>query len=197
MNLAPEQIFVPSSEEQLIAWLQQAQIDITHWGQAGAKSVAQLWHEVQAGETVLQRIPPRRHVNVVRLLIWRGEQQLIEVRQILADGAVRERGRPPTEKIMAGETASAAAHRGLAEELGLLPTQISKPHVVPATSCQQEPSPSYPGLPSCYWIHDFICEVGGLPAGPFTTREKVSSTEGSWLQHEWAWVSKSGGTHVI
>ena len=88
-----------TSSQQLVLWLGEQGIDLERWGEGEAKSVADLWLEILNGETTLHESPPRRQVQVVELLIVRGEQALIEAMQELANGERRYRNHLPAEKI--------------------------------------------------------------------------------------------------
>ena len=172
----------------LVAWLAGAGVPLAVWGRGGAKTPADLWAELVAGETTLYDDPPRRAVAVVQVFIRRGGQQLLELEQEMADGRRRARGWPPSEKLKRGEDALVAARRCLAEELG-----IAAP---PGTLCEGDPpyehtldSPSYPGLPTTYRVHTMTIDDANL-----TT---VLPDAGFWLEnaaptdpvrrHRWGW----------
>ena len=147
----------------LTNWLAANGLPLNAWGRGGAKTAADLWAEVACGETALRENPPRRAVNVVQVLIRRGEQTLTEIEQEMADGRRRARGWPPSEKLKGGEDVLGAARRCLAEELGII--------VSPDTLCEDVPpyehtldSPSYPGLPTTYRVHTVAIAAAALPA---------------------------------
>ena len=189
MNVQEENIFRPQNISQLVEWLHLAEIDLSVWGKAGAKTVEQLWHEVESGESILQHRPTLRHVNVVRIILRQAGRYLVEVQQQFMDGSIRKRRRPPTEKILAREAPETAALRGIAEELDVDESLIITATVVPASECRTEMSPSYPGLLSCYWLSDYVGEVTGLPTDQFVTVEVVPPENGGWLKHYWEWDS--------
>ena len=64
-------------------WLQAHQIDTTAWGQGAAKSIEDLWREVQNAESALYDEKPLRRVRVLELHILDGERQLMEAAQTL------------------------------------------------------------------------------------------------------------------
>ena len=176
-----------SDVAELREWLTAAAIPIRTWGHNGAKTVAALWQELLAGESVLQTNPPQRQVQVVEIIIRRGDQILIEAAQELANGQVRRRGILPAEKMKAGEGVKTAVWRGLGEELGVhredvifLPDSYQQ-----RQSCHD--SPSYPGLPTLYTIHSLAVQVAGLPEGEFWHDNEAYGPGDPVKRHYWAW----------
>ena len=126
----------------LSAWLRERGVSTESWGKGSAKSVEDLWEEVQAGESELfeqkeeeqQRAPtpppppppttPLRRVRVVSLTLLSPDDPplaLAEASQALPDGRVRRRGLLPlSEKMCAADGGCwrQAAERGVREELG-------------------------------------------------------------------------------
>ena len=100
-------------------WLHAHNVKITHWGQASAKSVADLWQELARGESRLQDDPPSRLVDVTSIHVYQDDHMLVEVAQELGSGRMRRRNSPPAEKMLPGESALDAARRCLHEELHL------------------------------------------------------------------------------
>lgn len=176
------------SWQTLQVWLQQGGVDTSGWGHGRAKSVAHLWHELQRGETELHLQPPRRMVDLVVLLVWRGEQILLEMGQELADGRFRARAWPPSEKMQKGEHYLDTAVRSLYEELGLTREAYTlHPHSY-HTCTQRRDSLSYPTLPADYRFHLLEVEIPHLPHTPFSTAEAEQSTDDAVKRHYWAWA---------
>jgi 8-oxo-dGTP pyrophosphatase MutT (NUDIX family) len=172
----------------LAAWLAAGGVPLAAWGRGGAKTVADLWAEVACGETTLGDAPPRRAVDVVQVLIGRGQQTLTEIEQAMADGRRRVRGWPPSEKLKRGENPLVAARRCLAEELGIT--------VSPGTLCEGVPayehtvdSPSYPGLPTTYRVHTVTIAAADLPdALPDADFWRDNAAPADPVrQHLWGW----------
>jgi hypothetical protein len=180
------------STADLQRWLAQKGIDVRKWGQDGAKRVVDLWQELTGGDARLQDDPPRRHVEVVQVIIRRGHLILVEAAQELSDGQRRTRQRPPSEKMKAGETYVAAALRCLQEELGVAPQQVELK--LETYRCDQTTadSPSYPGLPTLYTVHTLEAVVLGLPQEAFW-RENVAYDGGGdpVKRHLWDWQDGS------
>ena len=170
-----------NSPAELEQWLRQQGVDPGRWH----KSVAHLWVEVAAGESQLQANPPLRLVQVVQIIIRRGQYQLIEVGQQFDNETSRQRVTPPAEKIKGGEDYLVAAGRGLSEELGLTPDQYQLlPHTYHQKIVQSD-SPSFPGLPTRYTIHLVEAHAPTLPATDFCTSE--GATDDPVSKHFWAW----------
>jgi len=181
-------------ETALVEWLQAAGIALDTWGRGGAKTAADLWREVVAGETTLLDGPPRREVRVAQVFIRRGARVLMEIEQELADGRRRERDWPPSEKFKRGEDARVAAQRCLAEELGV--------DVMPSTLYEEgEPytretdSPSYPGLPTEYRVHTIALDAADLPAPGLPDddfwRDNTAAAD-PIRRHLWGWREERG-----
>lgn len=171
----------------LKTWLRQHNIDYSSWGSDATKTVANLWEEIDAGETRLAENPPRRLVEVTRVVIRRGDEILIEVRQDFASGQRRYRNSPPSEKMRPEETYLAAAKRCLAEELGVPPEKnviLTDTH---RRKVWERPSKSYPGLNTRYVIHVVQAEASDLPEGPFCTMERATGPGDPVRRHHWEW----------
>ena len=168
-------------------WLAAAGVPLGRWGRDGAKTPADLWAEVAAGETTLRNAPPRRAVGVAQVLVRRGGRVLTEIAQEMADGRRRERGRPPSEKLKGGEDAPAAARRCLAEELGI----IAPPGVLYEDRPAEErtlDSPSYPGLPTTYRLFPMAVAADDLPALPEVDFWRDNAAAGDPVRrHLWGW----------
>ena len=112
--------------EELKAWLRDQNINVDRWGEGAAKTVENLWAEIDEGETLLQRDPPRRLIEVVRVVVRRDAFILIEARQEFVSGRQRTRNRPPSEKMRPDESYEEAAYRCIEEELGIAPSAVTR-----------------------------------------------------------------------
>ncbi|XP_022762926.1 uncharacterized protein LOC111308666 isoform X2 [Durio zibethinus] len=178
---------------------------LTSWGvKPGTKNVHNLWLELSEGETSLvDSSPPLRTVNVVTVRIL-GEDNLIlvESRQELSDGSVRDRFRPLSEKMKPHETPEEAVARAVKEELGSI-IDSGVVRIVPGSyqkKLEERNSVSYPGLPARYVLHSVDAWVEGLPEEDFCTEEKdeYKDFDGtrrlekavSVRKHYWKWGQK-------
>ena len=135
-------------------------IDLDRWSRdRGTKDLRDLQSEIDRGETQLKSIDGvlRRLVRVVRIAIEVrfGDKsfQLVEDKQIFFTGAVRHRElKNIAEKIEPDETPLQAVYRALQAEIGL--DYQGDPIFVDA-KIEQQDSPSYPGLSSCYQMFDY------------------------------------------
>jgi hypothetical protein len=172
------------SPDELAAWLAESGIDTAGWGLGSTKTLDDLWSEYVSGESGFATDPPSRLVEVAQLIIRRGDAILLEVEQSFSDGRRRNRLRPPSEKLLRGETPRAAALRCLSEELGLTTADV-------ALTGQREPSlemadsPSYPGLPTRYVFHTFEAAADSLPDGDFSRDN--SDPDDPIRRHLWGW----------
>ena len=177
-----------NSAAELNDWLLAHGIDTSTWGQSSkTKTVANLWAEIQRGETRLQMDPPLRHVQVVRVLVRRGDEVLIEARQLFRDGRDRLRNRLPSEKLKPGEDPLHAARRCLEEEMAIPPEKITIYPNTYRTRLVETGSDSYPGLPCRYEFHLVEAAVPGLPSGSLSTEEQASGPGDPVSQHFWEW----------
>lgn len=173
---------------QLAAWLAEHGVDTAVWGQSSHKSITDLWQEIEAGESVLQAGPVRRLVRVAEVIVRQGDRMLVEMAQELADGRIRQRHLPPSEKIKPDEDVVQAARRCLAEEVGLPPAQVE---VLSITALPERPavsSPSYPGLMTRYAVYRVETAVTGLPAAPFWHENQAASAHDPVKRHRWDWA---------
>ncbi len=168
---------------ELAAWLVAAGIDLSGWGAGAAKGVDDLWQEYRDGESRFDDEPPSRVVDVAQVIIRRGDRLLVELAQEMADGRRRERLRPPSEKLMAGESPRDAAARCLLEELGL----VVAPGELISRGVEERAadSPSYPGLPTRYHLYTFETTAAALPDEPFA-RENAADGD-PVRRHYWGW----------
>jgi hypothetical protein len=151
--------------QQLLAQLDKAAIPMHLWGQGKAKTLDDLIAEITDGETVLTGDGDtfRRNLSVLTVHVYcvrEGKRwQLYEDRQEF-DGRPEPKRRGYSwlsEKLKHGEEPGQAVSRAIKEELGIDGPFTS---VVLNGSRQDERQPdSYPGLRSCYMIHDFTVEI--------------------------------------
>ncbi|MCA9917455.1 MAG: NUDIX domain-containing protein [Anaerolineales bacterium] len=160
------------------------------WGKNSSKSLHNLWQELEAGEVQLKEPPPLRVVEVVQIIIPRGDQILVEAEQEFVNGQRRFRNQPPSEKVKPEETIEEAAYRCLLEELGILPADI----ILNLASHQEHQtrtnSISYPGLPSQYNFHVLEAAVSGLPEGAFWRDNQTGDSVDPVRRHRWVWQPK-------
>lgn len=172
---------------ELADWLEEMGIDLYAWGTGSYKSIANLWDEYKAGEVSFADDPPMRIVKVVQIHVQQDDAFLFEVEQQFSDGKRRFRNQPPAEKIKQGETSIDAAYRCLQEELGLKPGQVAKISLADEQDEEVTLSPSYPGLPTTYLIHEIKAHVIGLPKEDFW-RENMAASDGDPVsRHLWSW----------
>jgi ADP-ribose pyrophosphatase YjhB (NUDIX family) len=175
------------NEQQLQAWLKAVGVNTALWGEGQAKTVGHLWVELDCGEAKLIDDPPLRLVDVVQIIIRRGKQVLLEVKQELDNNQVRFRNQPPSEKIKAGEDYSTAALRCLVEELGVKETAVTILHDTYTTTESETDSLSYPGLRTRYTFHLVEAIVSGLPNAAFWCENKAHGEGDPIVRHWWAW----------
>ncbi|XVF53280.1 hypothetical protein PTKIN_Ptkin05aG0086800 [Pterospermum kingtungense] len=177
---------------------------LASWGvKPGTKNVHNLWLELSEGETSLvDSFPPLRTVNVVTVrILGKDDLVLVESRQELSDGTVRDRFRPLSEKMKPYETPEEAVARAVKEELGSI-IDSGVVRIVPGSyqkKLEERNSESYPGLPARYVLHSVDAWVEGLPDEDFCTEEKeeYEDVDGnrdlekavSVRKHYWKWVS--------
>ncbi|KAL2641704.1 hypothetical protein R1flu_009291 [Riccia fluitans] len=168
--------------ENLARWLEEriGSSVLSQWGSASAtKRVANLWCELVEGEISLEDSrPPKRTAHVASVKI-RNEQGhvLVEAYQQMADGRVRPRNRPLSEKMRPGEHVEEACLRGIYEELGCQMGARERVVIIPESYRREEEereSFSYPGLPTRYVIHTMVALVDQLPSTEFSTEEDES-----------------------
>ncbi|GKV50781.1 hypothetical protein SLEP1_g57476 [Rubroshorea leprosula] len=163
--------------------------------------VAVTFSTVNSGETSLaDSSRPLRTVNVVTVrIIGKDNRVLVESRQELSDGSVRDRFRPLSEKVKPGENPEEAAIRAVKEELGSIigggfgDGGVVK--IVPGSyqkKVEERNSVSYPGLPACYVLHSLDAWVEGLPEGEFCSEEEqeYEDADGSRTQEKAVSVRK-------
>ncbi|XP_018514978.1 uncharacterized protein LOC103874317 [Brassica rapa] len=181
------------------------------WGvKPGTKNVHNLWLELSDGESsITDSTPPVRAVNVVTVrVIGKNGKILVEGRQELSDGSVRERFRPLSEKMKPDETPDEAVFRAVREELGSIfdggeDDVVGRVKILPGSysrRVEEKNSMSYPGLPARYALHSVDATVEGLPEEDFCTEENECDGESveetraagkavTVKRHHWKWFS--------
>ncbi len=154
------------SPAELAAVLERFGVKAEPWGQAEAKSLDDLFGEIEEGETALCIDGEGRLVRLVSAVradvLYRtdaGEVLILrEDRQVFADGRVRRRsiGASLAEKMKPGEEPAAAIERGIREELGVEGALDLVPR---GESVERRDSPSYPGLSSIYRFYRFTAAL--------------------------------------
>ncbi len=177
-------------------WLVTHSIDTSLWGKGQAKSVLDLWLEIENSETTLEESTQPaatllRRVQVVELRIERGHQLLLEAEQELANGEYRQRNHLPAEKIKPGETPLDAARRCLIEEMAMREDDLVEVTIEVNTSREAvRLSPSYPGLSSHYLIFQATILDLHLPNVDFLTPNRAHAEGDPVKAHHWRWVDK-------
>lgn len=174
----------------LEAWLKKHGINYTAWGKNSSKSLRNLWQELDAGEVQLKEAPPLRVVQVVQIIIRRGDAILVEAEQEFVNGQRRFRNQPPSEKVKPDETIEQAACRCLLEELGIPPEAITLNLASHRQHQTNTNSISYPGLPSQYNFHVLEAAVSGLPEGDFWRDNQTGGLVDPVKRHRWVWQAK-------
>ena len=181
------------SADHLGSILQMTNIDTLTWGTGKAKSVQDLYGEIQEGETVLvsEGGELRRQVSVATVDVFYTDSsgkklKLVEVKQVWHDGSGRERSRDMkqsvSEKLKVGENPLIAIVRGLQEELGINVPSEAIVALMPTES--NELSPSYPGLQCQYKFSHFetsISEASFKPEG-YVEDDGKKFTHFQWVQ---------------
>lgn len=168
--------------ENLALWLEEriGSSVVSQWGNAAAtKRVSNLWCELVEGEISLEDSrPPKRTAHVASVKIRNDQGHvLVEAYQQMADGRVRPRNRPLSEKMRPGEHVEEACLRGIFEELGCQMGARERVVMVPESYRREEEereSFSYPGLPTRYVIHTMVAHIEHLPSTEFSTDEDES-----------------------
>jgi hypothetical protein len=175
------------SPRALRQWLLARQIPVQLWGRGTAKTVDALWHELRLGECALRADPVLRLTGVVVVWIQRGPLCLFELSQAWADGRIRPRNGPPSDKLRPAESWQEGALRCLWEELALSPSDITLEDEPLREILVERDSSSYPGLPSRYHSVHVRARVEGLPDGAFRTAEQDPEPSDPVRFHDWGW----------
>lgn len=182
----------PKSAKQLKSLLKKHDIDYGAWGTGLAKTITDLLKEIRDGESVLRVHRGRlvRQVSHAQANITHGSMRLVETHQVLANGAVRDRGdtdRSVSEKIRKGESPRAAMIRGIREELGLS-SFAGNGLTVSTTRTKRSPAggDSYPNLPAEHVLHQFNWQMPReyfIPEG-YIERQTRKTSYFAWKEAE-------------
>ncbi|MFA7193327.1 MAG: NUDIX hydrolase [Candidatus Paceibacterota bacterium] len=143
---------------QLHRILESHDISIDEWGKGKAKSLENLLHEINSGESILASVEGKIYraaigsvVRVYRLYNG-GLCVLTEGKQVFADGTVHRRDLPFSvgEKVFPGESSLEAAQRAFKEELGIDEKIEFNRHSEYVQG--PVPSTSYPGILTTYFV---------------------------------------------
>jgi hypothetical protein len=177
------------STDDLKNWLLGQKIDLTIWNCGDAKSVENLFDELQHGDCSIQLRPPLRVIYVVQVFIIRDKSILVELEQEMSDHRKRKRNLPPSEKMKPGESWANATKRCLKEELQIEPDAIKIITKECKPSIRYRNSNSYPGLKTKYFIYRIHTEVNGLPEGNFWSEEETRVEDADVIRnHYWGWT---------
>ncbi|KAJ3672425.1 hypothetical protein LUZ60_007146 [Juncus effusus] len=177
---------------------------LASWGSSpGTKTLHNLFLELSLGETALLISDETliRTVQVASINIRNPNGSvLIEAKQLMSDGSIRERSRPLSEKMKPLESLEEAVKRAVREELG----EAVIVEILDGSSSvrvEERESVSYPGLAARYVLHSVEARViEGLPLeGEFETEETGEheydgtgeDLEGKAVtvkKHYWKWV---------
>ncbi|KAL0052048.1 hypothetical protein WJX82_007118 [Trebouxia sp. C0006] len=105
----------------LSTWLVDHDVDLTGYGRGQAKSVQQLWREVEDGETVfsVSGKAVTRCIDAMLVYVINSSNKVLQEEfQVMPNGTKRARDVPVAEKMKAGEAWKDAAIRAVNEELG-------------------------------------------------------------------------------
>ncbi|KAL1498953.1 hypothetical protein AB1Y20_013481 [Prymnesium parvum] len=183
-------------EAELREWLRYHHVNISQWGQGKAKSVAELFAEVESKEATLQVLSGRvfRCVKVVKLVARRPEDtkrssHLVQVAQTLPDGRVKSDLVLPSGKLLDGETPLFASMRAAKIELGD-PLNLTLEQIFPDKSSllawnEVADSPAFPSLRTKYRLYQLEVIVEGIPATSFVTRKGKRSNGYKQQFFEW------------
>jgi len=155
------------------------------WGHGEAKTIGDLTDEINAGEShlVIDSSGIHRVLSIVRMnIVNKNLGTLVHVKTVLPDGRVRKIQGLPSGKIIRGETPLAALQREMTEELNLDPQWYTQ--TPQAVIMGEDPSKSYPRLPSIYEIHPWNITIHEgiveLRQGGFVTQEDEQVLYFSW-----------------
>jgi hypothetical protein len=171
------------NEAHLRELLEGDDVDLTNWGVGKAKSVKQLFGELEEGSCFLERPGGggkiRRVVEPVFIqIIWRGRFVLVNTVQQLDDGRKRDRymflaeKREPRDDGSLAGTADGVwdtAIRGMAAELNIPQSDLLAKDVLRLREDEyvcselQKDSFSYPGIPGIYRNHYILLDILNTP----------------------------------
>ena len=172
------------NHKQLSDWLGQNGVDLALWGVGKAKSVADLFLQVEGKERTLEVIDGVVHtaLSVMKLVIrqpGKPKSHLVSNAQKLPGKAQEKRNTLPNIKLSDGEAPRHACIRGVLEELGSVVPDESK--IAPITSSlvtwsEFNISSSFPAISSHYkyrsrcWIVAFFTAACGRRYPPLSAQ---------------------------
>ena len=153
-----------SAVEELEKCLTQYHVDSARWN--GAK-VETLFDDLKKGECVLEAKEGQLHrrVNVVSVRCFHTNQnqerlKLVEEKQVLADGKIRQRGYEfVSETMKPNETPLEASVRALAEELQISDPELQFQATPEYNEDKTKDSTTYVGIPTHYIVYHFKTEI--------------------------------------
>ncbi|KAG2239424.1 hypothetical protein Bca52824_091768 [Brassica carinata] len=160
--------------------------------QTGDQNVHNLWLELSDGETsITDSTPPVRAVSVVTVrVIGKNGNILVEGRQELSDGSVRERFRPLSEKMKPDETPEEAVFRAVREELGSIfsgeDDVVQRVKILPGSysrRVEEKNSMSYRGCPRVTLFTRWTRRCGDYRR-KISARRRMSVMERRWRKRE-------------
>lgn len=165
INQAVELIDFAGSVDDLGNLLAQYGIDVSLWGKGDAKTVKDLYQELQSGEADLVLLSGRKSelfrrtivalINIFYKDTNGGLWVLKESKQVFNDGRqrVRDLRASLSEKVQSQENVVDAACRGIHEELDIVidPQRLE----FKGTQLEIKESQSYPNLLTCYVMEEF------------------------------------------
>ncbi len=165
-----------------------AGLDIDLYGQAGTKSIDELFAETQNGECRLAwggytNILYRR-VEVVRMDVYCDRHRLVEVEQRFSDGRKRHRILEASlaEKMKPGETQEEAVIRLIQEEAPVFSEDCCSVPAYKRSIEEQKTSGSYPGLATRYVFHDYDWFLVGVnTSDDITVKEPDKEVLYRWI----------------
>jgi hypothetical protein len=178
-------------QQSLSALLDRHHIDWRNWGQGDSLGLPTLAKEVQAGESVFLEDGGtiRRVVRVINIrvsFIDHGQiKYLQEDHVVLADGRTRRRTvlGAVNEKAKPGEPPSAAAHRGMLEEVGI---DFDFTNVPCQETVTDKISANYVGLPCRFqnFIYNVTIEPKDYNPEGYLEKEPGKTTYFTWTDNE-------------
>lgn len=179
-------------------------IDLSQFGKGEAKTVQDLFWEVQRSECVMgmHQMEFKRMIRVLRVMVWaktpEGDRVLMEGGQVLGDGRTREGlNKRVAKKMTVGENWKDALSRALSSEL-LLSEDWQRKHLELQSQEEAENerlARGYPGVKTVYQFCDVRmtvknpedpeCAIIGLPKGEsFKTQETKVGHSFVWATEE-------------
>lgn len=176
-----------NNKVELIDYLKEINIPLNKWGDNGNKSIENLWGEIINNDCIITE-NNLRQISVVAVYIEKNDHILYEDYQILKDGNIRQRNKPPREKKKEQESVLSAAIRCLKEELNLEESDFEILTINETPIVYTKESASYPGLKTRYLQYD-VSVNAKIPFNPFSTKENGEEHD-PVDAHYWKWTKK-------